>query len=98
MPSKFSLAACSNISYSSPNIQGAGNDREPLDPVVPVSRKRTLLSGTEVMAELHSSTVMPPFTRDIQYAVTFRIGAKRLWNTGSPGQAGRRRQNKLFDH
>src|SRR5450631_1931855 len=40
---------------------------------------------------------MPRFRRGIQYAVTSRVSRNRLWNTGSPGQAGRRRQSKLFE-
>src|SRR6202041_466316 len=49
-------------------------------------------------AELYSSAVMPRFMRGIQYAVTSRMSANRLWNTGSPGQAGRRRQSRLFEN
>jgi hypothetical protein len=46
----------------------------------------------------HSSVVMPRFKRRIQYAATSRTYAhERLWNTGSPGQAGRRRLSKLFE-
>jgi hypothetical protein len=44
-----------------------------------------------------SSIVMPRFMRGIQYAVTSRKSTSRLRNTGSPGQAGRRRQGKLFE-
>jgi hypothetical protein len=49
------------------------------------------------IAESCFSIVMPRFKRGIQYAVTSRVRAYRLWDTGSPGQAGRRRQSKLFD-
>src|SRR5262249_13093695 len=36
------------------------------------------------------STVMPRFKRGIQYSRGVSIEHDRLWNTGSPGQAGRR--------
>jgi hypothetical protein len=49
-------------------------------------------------AESHSAAVMPRFKRGIQYAVTSRMGTNRLWNTGSPGQAGRRRRSKMPEH
>ena len=34
-------------------------------------------------AESYSPVVMPRFKRGIQYAVTSRVNANRLWNTGS---------------
>src|SRR5689334_11336909 len=36
------------------------------------------------------SVAMPRFKRGIQYAVASRLNHCCLWNTGSPGQAGRR--------
>src|SRR5258708_32284015 len=40
------------------------------------------------------SAVMPRFMRGIQYAAASRFKHKHLWNTGSPGQAGRRRRKE----
>jgi len=40
------------------------------------------------MLSLVSSAVMPRLDRGIQYSRGFSINS-RLWNTGSPGQAGR---------
>ncbi|APG09296.1 hypothetical protein BKD09_13210 [Bradyrhizobium japonicum] len=37
--------------------------------------------------------VMPRLDRGIQYAVASRL-KHRLWDTGSPGQAGRRQRSK----
>jgi hypothetical protein len=36
-----------------------------------------------------ASAVMPRFMRGTQYAAASRLKHSRLWNTGSPGQAGR---------
>src|SRR6266849_7814585 len=44
-----------------------------------------------------SSTVMPRFMRGIQYAAASRFKHDRLWNTGSPGQAGRRHRSEQVD-
>ena len=43
------------------------------------------------------SIVMPRFKRGIQYAVASHISRNRLWNTGSPGQTGRRHLSMLFE-
>jgi len=37
-----------------------------------------------------------PRRRGIQYAAASRFKRRRLWNTGSPGQAGRRQRGKCL--
>src|SRR6478735_12067893 len=40
-------------------------------------------------------TVVPRFNRGIQHAAASPLRHHGLWNTGSPGQAGRRREENL---
>jgi hypothetical protein len=43
--------------------------------------------------ESATKAVMPRLDRGIQYAAASRLNHGRLWNTGSPGQAGRRHRD-----
>ena len=88
----------SRVFYTPREAAGATGTRLSLRPLISGGHEwQTSDASRREIVESRSSVVMPRFTRGIQYAVTFRIKANRLWNTGSPGQAGRRRQSKLLE-
>jgi hypothetical protein len=88
--------------YSTRAAAGATGTRLSLRPLIEEGgtfKQNSGASRREIVETciMETRIVMPRFTRGIQYAVASRINTNRLWNTGSSGQAGRRRGSKLFE-